>query len=324
MGSSLYGYWIRRLLQAIPLILGVIIVNFTIIQLSPGDPTSTLVGDFPVPPEYLAQVRKDFGLDKPAWQQLLLYIKNVAQGDLGYSFANRQPVLDLVIGRLGATVLLTGTAMILAIIIGLVLGVLSSIRPYSFIDNLSTFSALFGYSVPVFWLGQVLILFFALRLGWFPTGGTHSLREVQEGFAGVLDRLHYLALPVVALIWRFLAVNTRMTRASMLEVLSLDYVRTARAKGLQERAVVIRHALRNAMLPIITVIGFNFGYLLAGSALVETVFSWPGVGRLLFDSIAKRDYPVILGVFIVTSSTVIIANLITDWVVSLLDPRVRY
>ncbi len=322
--ATLYGYWLRRLLQAIPLLFGVIVVNFTIIHLAPGDPTYALVGDFPAPPDYIARIRADFGLDKPAWEQLLLYLGNVIRGNLGYSFANRQPVLDLVLGRLSATVMLTGTAMLLAAGIGLTLGVLSSLRPYSWLDNLSTGTSLVGYSMPVFWLGQVLILFFALKLGWFPTGGLHSLRTAPTGASRAGDTLRHLVLPVIALLGRYLAVNTRMTRASMLEVLSQDYIRTARAKGLHTRTVLLRHALRNALLPIITTIGFNLGFLLAGSALVETVFSWPGIGRLLFDSIAKRDYPVILGIFLIVSVMVILANLITDAIVAALDPRIRY
>lgn len=322
--TPLYLYCFHRLLQAIPLLLCVIVVNFVIIHSAPGDPVYALIGDFPAPPEYVAQMRHEFGLDQPQWKQLVVYIGNVLQGDFGYSYAQKQPVLSLIADRMVSTAVLTGTAMVIAVISGVALGVLSSIRPYSWLDMLATGISLVGYSLPVFWLGQVLIVVFAVNLGWMPSGGTGSLRSNAEGFDAVLEYAKYLTLPVLALLWRYLAVNTRITRASMMEAMSRDYIRTARAKGLDGRTVILRHGLRNALLPIITIVGYNLGFLLAGSALVESVFSWPGIGLLLYKSITLRDYPVILGIFVVTATMVILANLLTDIVIAILDPRVRY
>lgn len=317
-------YVVRRLLQAIPLLLGVVVVNFTIIQLAPGDPVNALVGDFPAPEEYVRQVRKDFGLDRSKPEQLWAYLANLARGNLGFSFANRQPVLAVIGERIPATALLTLTALVFAAVAGVALGVLSARRPYSWLDNVTSAVALVGFSLPVFWLAQILIIAFALWLGWLPAQGMESLREPQQGLGRVLDVGAHLLLPALALSARFLAINSRITRASMLEVLGRDFVTTARAKGLGEGRVLTRHALPNAMLPVVTIIGYNFGFALAGSALVETVFGWPGIGRLLYDSIAARDYPVLLGIFLVVASCVVVANLITDVLYAWLDPRISY
>lgn len=322
--KNLSTYCLRRLIQSFPLLVAVVVVNFVIIQLAPGDPVTALIGEFPATPEYVEQVREQYGLNKPAWQQLVNYLTTVAQGDLGYSFANRQPVLELILGRLGATLLLTVTAFVLSVIIGTGLGVISSLRPYSLLDNLGVIISLIGYSMPVFWVGQLLILVFAVHLDWLPTSGMRTLRFNYQGWDAAKDIGLHLVLPVLAIMLRSTAVNTRIARASMLEVLGNDYVRTARAKGLPERIVVARHAFRNALLPVLTLTGFELGFLAAGSMLVETVFGWPGIGRLLYDSITARDYPVILGVFLIISITVILATLITDILSALFDPRIRF
>lgn len=321
---SLAVYVARRLLQAIPLLVGVVVINFTIIQLAPGDPVTALIGDFPAPEEYVQQVRKEFDLDRSVPEQLLAYLGNLARGNLGFSFANRQPVLRVIAERIPATALLTLTALTFAALVGVALGVLAARRPYSWFDNLTSTVALVGFSLPVFWLAQILIIAFALWLGWLPAQGMESLRESRYGFARALDVGAHLILPALALSVRFLAINSRIARASMLEVLGRDFIATARAKGLPERRVLTRHALPNAMLPIVTIISYNFGFALAGSALVETVFAWPGIGRLLYDSIFARDYPVLMGIFLVVTVSVIIANLVTDVLYAHLDPRVSY
>ena len=312
-----------RLLAALPLLVLVVIVNFSLIQLAPGDPATILVGDYPAPPEYLEEVRQQFGLDQPLVIQLGRYLGQVARGNLGYSFANRQPVLDLVLARLGATLKLTGTAILLASVVGVGLGVVAARARGTALDGGIQVISLAGYAVPEFWLGQILILVFAISLGWLPSQGAGSLRAPQEGFAAFTDSLRYLILPAVALSFRYLALIARMTRASLLEVLSADYVLAARARGASEGTVLFVHGLRNAAAPVVTVIGYNLGFILAGSALVETVFGWPGIGRLLFESIAKRDYPVMTAILLLISATVVVANLVTDILNASLDPRVR-
>lgn len=322
-GASLGRYILSRVAQAIPLLLAVIVVNFLVIHLAPGDPIYALVGDYPAPEAYVRQLRAEFGLDKPLPTQLLLYLGKVARGDLGYSFAQRRPVFDVILDRLGATVLLVGTAWLLAGVLGIVIGILASLRPHSPLDHTTTVFSLLGFSFPVFWLGQLMMLLFALALGWLPAQGMRSIRGEFTGLRYWSDVGAHLVLPALALSTRFLATNARLTRASMLEVLSKEFITTARAKGLPEFQVVTRHALRNALLPVVTVMGFNLGFLLTGSALVETVFAWPGVGRLLFDSISTRDYPVLLGIFVVVALSVVIANLLTDVTYAFLDPRIR-
>jgi len=321
---TLSTFILRRAAQAIPLLLGVVIVNFTIIHLAPGNPVQVLVGDFPAPPEVVQTLRHDFGLDRPLWDQLIIYLGKLLSGDLGYSFGNRQAVTRLILERLPATVLLSGTALLFAAVAGVALGVLSSRRPNSALDYFGSVFALLGFSMPVFWLGQLLIIGVSLGLGWLPAQGMVSLRADPSGWGRVLSIGQHLILPAATLVMGFLAMNSRVARSSMLEVLRQDYVTVARAKGLSERRVVYRHALRNAMIPIVTVVGFNLGFLLAGSAFVETIFAWPGIGRLLYDSMAARDYPVIMGIFLVVCTGIVLANLLTDLAYAYLDPRVRY
>lgn len=323
MDLNLLRYVIRRFLEAIPLFFGVILVVFLLVNLAPGDPIQMLVGDFPASEAYIEQVREDFGLDKPAWQQFIAHVSNIAQGNLGYSFANRRPVADLIVERLGNTLLLTGSAMIFAIVTGVLLGVIASKWPRSPIDSLITASSLLGFSIPVFWLGQILIIVLAVRLSLLPAQGMRSVRETYEGFALVRDIGLHLLLPALVLSTRYIGLNARITRASMLEVMGKDYIVTARAKGVPQWKLLTRHGLRNALLPIVTVIGYNFGFALSGSALVETVFAWPGMGRLLFDSLSARDTPVILGIFMAVAATTILANLVTDILYGFLDPRIR-
>jgi peptide/nickel transport system permease protein len=317
-------YLLSRLAQAVPLVLGILVVNFLIVRLAPGDPVLALVGDFPAPEAYVQQLRQDMGLDRPLATQLWLYLGTVLQGDLGYSFAQQRPVLTVIGERLGPTLLLAGTAWVLAGIVGVAAGVVAALGRRSPVDHATTVVALVGFSMPVFWLGQLLMLLFSITLGWLPAQGMRATRHEYTGVRHLLDVGAHLVLPALALSTRFLGANARLTRASMLEVLGRDFVTTARAKGAPESSVVLRHGLRNALLPVVTIMGLELGLLLTGSALVETVFAWPGVGRLLFDSIATRDFPVIQGIFLVVSMTVVGANLLTDALYAYLDPRIRF
>jgi len=309
----------KRMLSALPLLLGVVVVNFLLIQLAPGDPITVLVGDNPVSEEYLNQIRAEFGLDKPVWEQLWIYVVQILHGNLGTSYSRHQPVTELLLDRAGNTLKLTLTAILLATVVGGLLGVLAARFRGRPIDAGTQTVTLLGFSVPEFWLGQILILLFAVNLQWLPSGGAYSIRT---GDAGFFATLNYLILPAVALSFRYVALISRMTRASLLEVSNADFVTAARARGLSDGGILRRHTLKNAAPPVITVIGYNFGFILGGSVMIETVFSWPGIGRLLYESIGSRDYPVLIGILLVISVTVVIANLITDIVHMLIDPRV--
>ena len=311
---------LRRVLVAIPMIVGVAVVNFLLIRLAPGDPAQILMGDFPAPPGTLEAIRHAYGLDRPLPVQLLTYLGEVARGNLGFSFANRQPVAALIVDRLGATLLLTATALVAASIVGVLLGIVAARRAGSRLDAALQVVSLAGYSIPEFWLGQMLILVFAVWLGWLPAQGSGSLRAVVA--PGFFERLSYLILPAFALSVRYLALIARITRAAMIEALSADYVLAARLRGATVGRVVFAHALRNAAAPVVTVIGTNAGFVLAGSALIETVFGWPGIGRLLYSSISQRDTPVMLGILLLISVSVVVANLVTDIVHRMIDPRV--
>jgi len=321
---SLSNYVLRRLFHALPLLLCVIVFNFTLIHLAPGDPIQSLVGEFPAPADYIAEMRKVFGLDRPLHIQLLLYLRNVVRGDLGFSFYYRQPVLSVIMDRVPATLLLMVPAIVFSSLIGVLFGILSSRKPYSLSDNAISGFSLFGYCVPAFWLGQMLMVIFAIKLGWLPSQGLKTLGTDIEGFPAFADRISHLLLPVAALAIRHIAVNARMMRSSMLEVGYEDYVMVARAKGLAEKEVIMRHMFPNALLPVVTIIGVDIGFLFTGSVLVETVFGWPGIGRLMYESIVKRDYPVLMGNFLITTVLVVIVNLIVDLIYVWLDPRVKY
>jgi peptide/nickel transport system permease protein len=302
------------------LLLGIAVVVFFLTRLAPGDPIDVLLGDYPASPEYEEELRARYGLDSPLYVQFGVYVRNLATGDFGYSLPNRAPVFDLIMIRLPATILLMGSGLLLATLVGIPLGIIASLRPNSALDGVTSFVAVVGYSVPVFLVGQVFLVVFAAGLGWFPIQGMHAIR----GGSGVWDVLWHLFLPMVALSLRYTAINTRMTRASMIEELDKDYIVTARAKGLSGGAVVIRHGLRNALIPVVTVVGYNFGALLSGSVLVETVFGWPGIGRLLFDSLTTRDTPTIVAILVIGGAMALVANLATDISYAVLNPRIRY
>lgn len=319
--SSYKVFIIKRISQYIPLILGIVIVTFLLVHMAPGDPTYILVGEISNE-EFIRAARARLGLDKPLHEQLLIYICNVLRGDLGYSYLRSETVSNLVLSRIPATLLLVLTAMIISAIIGVILGTIAAARRGVIDVSLSTLS-LFGISIPYFWLGQIFLIVFAVTLGLFPTGGMISLRANYQGIYYFLDVMHHLALPATTLAVFNIAYTTKITRGGVLEALTQDYIITARSKGIPERRVLFRHALRNALIPVVTYTGLNIGTLLVGAILTETVYSWPGMGSLLYDSIRLRDYPVVLGIFIYGSIMVITANLIVDILYGFLDPRIR-
>jgi len=312
-----------RLALLVPQLFGVAVIVFVITHVMPGDPITALVGDFPAPPGYVAQLRHDLGLDQSLWVQFVAYTGRLVRGDLGYSFSYGDPVIAVIGARLGPTLVLTANALLLGSLAGVALGVLAAARHLRASDHLVTTFALIGFSVPSFWLSQLLILFFAVHLGWLPSLGMTSLHADPTGWGAALDVAQHLVLPTIALALGHVALIARLTRSSMIETIAQDYIRAARAKGLGPAAVLFRHALRNALLPILTAGGYSVGLLLSSSALVETVFGWPGVGRLLYDSLARRDYPVLVGIFLVTSLLAILANLIVDIAATEADPRLR-
>ena len=319
------GYILRRIGYGILLMLGVVVLNFLLIRLAPGDPAEVIAGEMGgATEEMLAAIRAEYGLDRPIWTQLWIYLSSVATGDLGESYFFNQPVTTLIADRIGPTILLVLTAQLLSVVIGTALGVIAARRPNGPLSGAVSVIAVIGYAVPVFWTGIMLIILFASVLPIFPVEGMLDVRlRGEPWWVQAVDILHHLALPAFTLAIIYLAQYARLSRASMLEVLGADYVRTARAKGASERSVLFRHALRNAMLPILTVAGLQFGNLISGALLVETVFNWPGMGRLAFDSILRRDYPTLLGVLFFASAMVVVANILTDLSYRLADPRLR-
>ena len=315
---------IRRGGNGLALLLAVLILNFTLIHIAPGDVADTIAGDMGgADAEVMAQIRKDYGLDLPFHEQLFAYVARLARGDLGYSFFFNQPVTELLLERLPATLLLVISAQVLAIMLGTVLGVIAARRPNGMLSHGVTIFALLGFSAPVFWTGIMLIILFCSIFPIFPVAGMIDVTVEGGWFVKALDVLYHLFLPMVTLASIFLALYSRLARASMLDVLGTDYVRTAQAKGLSEFQVVYKHALRNALGPVVTLAGLQFSGIVSGAVLVETVFSWPGLGTLAFQSITARDAPMVLGILFFSSVVVIVANLVTDLVYSLIDPRIR-
>ena len=330
-------YAIRRSLTIVPVLLGVSVLVFSFIHLIPGDPALTMLGERATP-EKVAEVRARLGLDRPIWQQYVLYIGKALQGDLGVSIVRGDPVASDLLRRFPATVELAVAAIVVAIACGIPIGVASAVWRNSLLDSLARLGALTGVSMPIFWLGLVLAWFFGVQLRILPTGfrlasGTSFVpwtnfvildSLLQGDWASLADALRHLILPGLALATIPLAVIARMTRASMLEVLSREYIRTAEAKGLSRRAVILRHALRNALLPVLTVIGLQVGRLLAGAILTETIFSWPGIGLWVYESIESRDYAIVQGVSLFIAVIVVGVNLVTDVLYAAVDPRIKY
>ena len=321
---SIVTLLIRRGGNGLALLLAVLILNFTLIHIAPGDVADTIAGDMGgADAEVMAKIRSDYGLDRPFHEQLFAYVAKLARGDLGYSFFFNQPVTELLLERLPATLLLVLSAQVLAIMVGTVLGVIAARRPNGLLSHGVTLFALLGFSAPVFWTGIMLIILFCSIFPIFPVAGMVDVTVEGGWFVKTLDVLYHLFLPMVTLASIFLALYSRLARASMLDVLGTDYVRTAQAKGLSEFQVVYKHALRNALGPVVTLAGLQFSGIVSGAVLVETVFSWPGLGTLAFQSITARDAPMVLGILFFSSLVVIVANLVTDLVYSLIDPRIR-
>ena len=320
-----FAAWLaRRLAYAAGLLAAVAILNFSLMHLAPGDIVQTIVGEMGgASEETIAQLKQSYGLDRSFPEQLGLYLKRVATGDLGNSAYYNQPVLKLILERVPATVLLVTTALGLAITIGTFLGVMAARFPASWLGAVVTIVALFGFSAPVFWSGLMLLLLFASVFELLPASGMYDIAQGATGFAYALDVAYHLILPAGTLALIYLALYSRLARASMLEVLGSDYVRTARAKGLSENKVVFKHALRNAILPVVTVAGLQLSAMLAGAVLVETVFTWPGMGQLAFESILRRDNQLILGILLLSAVLVIVGNLLTDLAYRLVDPRIK-
>jgi len=312
-------FLVRRLLLLAPVLMGVSVIVFLVLHLAPGDPAEIMLGSQATQEDRL-RLRADLGLDDPLHVQYGRWLGHVARGDLGRSLWMRRPVLGEVLVRLKATLILTGTALVLSSIGGVALGILSATRPNSWLDRTSAVASLFGASMPVFWLGIVLMVVFSLTLGWLPASGMYA----PYGGGDVEDLLRHLVLPALTLAAASVTIVSRLTRSAMLEVLGQDYIRTARAKGLVERRIVVRHALKNALVPIVTVIGVQAGYLLGGAVLTETVFAWPGVGTLMVQGILARDIPLVQGCVLVVALTFVLVNLFVDLLYAWLDPRIRY
>lgn len=315
-------YVARRILQAIPLLLAILVLTFVLVHLAPGDPMTIFAGESG-DAAYYAEMRARFGLDRPIHEQLGVYLLNVVRGDFGFSYAHRRPVLEVIVDRIPPTLLLMLTALTLSTAAGLWLGAQAARRADRPADHAITVGTLVAGATPAFWLGQVLVIVFAAELGWFPVQGISSPRGVAPGLPQLLDLLHHLALPAATLGLLQLALVTRLTRAGLREVLTEEYIRTAQAKGVAPGTVLRRHALPNAILPVVTVVGGHFGTMLTGAVLTEIIFAWPGLGRLLYDATLARDYPLLMATFFVASLSVILANLATDLTYGVLDPRVR-
>lgn len=315
---------LQRVAWALVLLLAVIVLNFLLMHAAPGDVTDAIAQSMGgADAEVMAKIRSDYGLDLPVWQQLVNYVGRVAQGDLGYSFFYNRPVTDLLLERLPATLLLVISAQVLAIVVGVLLGVIAARRPNGIVSHLVTLLALVSYSAPVFWTGIMLLIAFSLYIPLFPVAGMQDVMQPGGWFAHALDVAHHMVLPVVTLASIFLALYSRLCRASMLEVLGSDYIRTAKAKGLSERQVVLKHGLKNALGPVVTLAGLQFSAVVSGAVLVETVYSWPGLGTLALQSILARDTPTILGILFFSSLVVVVVNLLTDLILRLIDPRIR-
>jgi peptide/nickel transport system permease protein len=330
-------YAIRRALTIVPVLLGVSILVFSFVHMIPGDPALAMLGERATP-EKVAEVRQRLGLDRPIYQQYVIYLGKVVQGDFGISIVRGDPVAKDLLRRFPATVELATSAILLALLFGIPIGIVSAVWRNSWMDSASRVWALVGVSMPIFWLGVMLAWFFGVQLGWLPTGfRLDSATEYRPwtnfvvldallngSWDVVRDALRHLLLPAIALATIPLAVIARMTRASMLEVLSREYIRTAEAKGLPQVSVILRHALGNALLPIMTVVGLQVGRLLAGAILTETIFSWPGIGLWVYEAIGSRDYAIVQGASLFIAVIVVVVNLLTDLLYAAVDPRIKY
>lgn len=317
------GYALRRTLQAVPLLLAVLLITFALIEFAPGDPIVALAGESG-DAAYYAEMRTRFGLDRPAPERLAAYLSNAVQGDLGYSYRLQRPALLAVLERLPATLLLMLPALILAALFGVAAGSAAARRHDTNADAVVSGASLLGQALPVFWTAQLLVLAFAYQLGWFPVQGMRNLRLDAQGARAWLDVAHHMVLPVAALTLQYAAPIARVARASLVDVLHRPYLQTALAKGLSGRQVFVRHALRTGLLPVVTVVGSQLAFLVSGAVLVETVFAWPGVGRLLLAAMLARDLPVVTATMVLLGVAVVFANLVVDLFYAALDPRIRH
>lgn len=318
------SYLLRRLAQMIPVVFVIIVINFTLIHMAPGDPAVVLAGEY-ASAEYIQSIRDAYGLEQPLIQQLGQYIVKIVQFDLGRSYSYNRPVIEIIMSRIPATLLLVVTAQVLGVVVGTLLGTFAAMRYPSRTDSLLSVVSLASYSMPVFWLGLMMILIFAVWTRWLPTSGMYDVASDATGLAALPDLLRHMVLPVSSLMLGWTVPTfLRLGRASVIEIAGEDFMLTARAKGLDEKAVYFKHALRNALLPTVTMAGLYLGLTLTGAVLTETVFSWPGIGRLMFEAVNSRDYPLLMGIFIFSSFLVVVASLLTDLVYAMLDPRVSY
>jgi len=320
-------YILKRLLASIPLLIGITMISFSVIHLAPGEPIDLLTDLNPnISAEAREQLRKLYGLDKPLPVQYWNWLKRVVQLDLGRSFApDRRPVIEKIAERLPVTIEINLLSMLLIVAVALPIGVYSAARQYSLFDKLTTVFVFLGFAVPTFWLALLLMILFGIKLEWLPISGIHSIGYEQLGFwEQVWDHARHLILPVFVSAFGGLAGLSRYTRSNMLEVIRQDYITTARAKGLPERAVIYRHALRCALLPVITVLGLSVPALIGGSVIFETIFAIPGMGQLIYQSVLMRDYPVVMGVLLISAVLTLLGNLLADVCYSLADPRIRY
>jgi len=311
-------YIVKRLLAAIPVLLGLTIIVFVIMAMIPGDPATAILGSYATP-ENVAKLNRDLGLDKPMVQQYFIWLGNILHGDFGRSFALNRPVLDEVLERFSATLILAGTSLVLCSILGLLAGVVSAVRQYGWADKVITLVVLVGISMPSFWLGLLLIYLFAVQLKLFPASGMFAI----YGGGDLPDLLHHLALPAITLAAVATGVIARLTRTAMLEVLRQDYIRTARAKGVPESAVIYKHAFKAALVSVIPVIGIQAGFVLGGAVYIETVFQWPGIGSMLVKAISTRDLLLVQGGVLVVAAAYVLFNLAADVVQTMIDPRLR-
>lgn len=316
-------YVIRRLLQIVPTIFAILLVNFAMIHLAPGDPARVMAGEM-AHPDNVEAIRVAFGLDKPLWEQLVIYLSKMFRGDLGFSYNYLTPVLELILERLPQTLFLMLTANILSIIFGTLIGAYAAGKYPSKTDSTIWITSLAFYSMPIFWFGLLLILLFSRSLNWFPSGGMIDILDKKTGVAYFVDLARHAVLPVLTLTAYNLPIFVRIARASVIETMRADYITTARAIGLSENRVFFGHALRNALLPTVTMAGLTLGFVLTGAIMTETVFSWPGIGLLMWQAIINRDYPILMGIFLFASVSVVVASFLTDMVYAYLDPRVKF
>jgi peptide/nickel transport system permease protein len=319
---ALISFILKRLVTSFIIIFVIVLLAFIMINLAPGDPAVLLAGEAATP-EYLNNIRKAYGLDKPLYERLFIYITNFLKGDWGYSLSYQMPVINAIMNRLPQTLLLVGVALTLSIIIGIFIGVISSSRAYSLLDHMLSSATLILYSIPVFWLGLMLILSFSLYLPIFPTGGMYDIGISRDPMVLIPNILWHMVLPVITLASLFTATYARITRSVMIDVLRSNYILAAIAKGIPRRRILYRHALRNALIPIIAVAGAQFGQIVAGAVLTETIYSWPGIGTLLVQAVSYRDYPLITGILLLTGIAVAISNFIADIIMARIDPRIR-